>query len=235
MRKRLSARGKSRAGAKNGDCHQFAPPLGPRNQALGPKRIGWLYPIFRNIHFYPGLLLLLTLLGLTSGSAQQEAKILRPENGAALPSGELSVVATAPGGQLELDGQAIPAEEPFPNVFHGRTNAAAGEHTLALVWEGGREEIRFYVGGDPPAGFKPFRLHPPVATACTHCHGLSRRGRFRFTGGCFACHQQETFAGVHDHPPHMLEECGQCHNAHGSTAEALLALPREKACKLCHN
>ena len=235
MRKRLSARGKSRAGAKNGDCHQFAPPLGPRNKALGLKRIGWLYPIFRNIHFYDGLLLLLTLSGLTSASAQQEGKILRPENGAALPPGEISVVATAPGGRLELDGQAIPAEEPFPNVFHGRTNAAPGEHALALVWEGGRKEIRFHVGDDPPVGFQPFRLHPPVATACTHCHGLSRRRRFRFTGGCFACHEQKTFAGVHDHAPHMLEECGQCHNAHGSTAKALLTLPREKACKLCHN
>ena len=43
----LSARGKSRAGAKNGDCHQFAPRHDPRNKALSLKRIGWLYPIFR--------------------------------------------------------------------------------------------------------------------------------------------------------------------------------------------
>ena len=42
----LAARGKSRAGAKNGDCHQFAP-LWPRNKALSLKRIGWLCPIFR--------------------------------------------------------------------------------------------------------------------------------------------------------------------------------------------
>ena len=27
-----------------------------RNKALGLKRIGWLYPIFRDIHFYHGLL-----------------------------------------------------------------------------------------------------------------------------------------------------------------------------------
>ena len=52
----LAARGKSRAGAKNGDCHQFAPRHDPRNKALSLKRIGWLYPIFRDLHFYHGLL-----------------------------------------------------------------------------------------------------------------------------------------------------------------------------------
>ena len=101
-------------------------------------------------------LLLLTLLGLASASAQQEGKIVRPEDGAALPSGEISIVATAPGGRLELDDRVIPAEQPFPNVFHATTNAVPGEHTLALVWEGGREEIRFHVGDDPPARFNLF-------------------------------------------------------------------------------
>ena len=52
----LAARGKSRAGAKNGDCHQFAPRHDPRNKALSLKRIGWLYQIFRDLHFYHGLL-----------------------------------------------------------------------------------------------------------------------------------------------------------------------------------
>ena len=52
----LTVRGKSRARAKNGDCHQFAPCHGPRNKSLSLKRIGWLYPIFRNLHFYHGLL-----------------------------------------------------------------------------------------------------------------------------------------------------------------------------------
>ena len=50
------ARGESRAGAENGDCHQFASRHGPRNKALSLKRIGWLYPIFRDLHFYHGLL-----------------------------------------------------------------------------------------------------------------------------------------------------------------------------------
>ncbi len=45
----LSARGKSRARAKNGDCHQFAPRHIPRNKVLSLKRIGWLYPISRQV------------------------------------------------------------------------------------------------------------------------------------------------------------------------------------------
>jgi predicted CXXCH cytochrome family protein len=32
-----------------------------------------------------------------------------------------------------------------------------------------------------------------------------------------------------------LEQCGQCHAAHGSTAKAHLILPRDKACGLCHS
>ena len=48
----LAARGKSRSGAKNGDCHQFDPRHGPRKKALSLKRIGWLYPIFRIDHSF---------------------------------------------------------------------------------------------------------------------------------------------------------------------------------------
>ena len=112
VRGSLATRGRSHAGAKNGDCHQFAPhhghrkkaflgtgtwsnPLrttnpqpwsgdsklprcrhgacphdghqfaprhGPRNKALSLKRIGRLYPIFRDLHFHHGLLGVLLLL-----------------------------------------------------------------------------------------------------------------------------------------------------------------------------
>ena len=43
-----AARGKSHAGAENGDCHQFASHHDPRNKVLGLKRIGRPYPIFRD-------------------------------------------------------------------------------------------------------------------------------------------------------------------------------------------
>ena len=48
----LDARGESRAEAKSGECHQFAPRHRPRNKALSLTRIGWLYPIFRRYMNY---------------------------------------------------------------------------------------------------------------------------------------------------------------------------------------
>lgn len=180
-------------------------------------------------------LLLGVLLWLALATAQEQGKILRPVDGAALPAGsELSIIAKDPGGKLEIDGKPVPAEQPFPEVLHAKTKPAPGAHTLALVSEGGRQEIRFFVG-EAPAGFKAFRQHPPLAVECTQCHGLSARGRFRFKGGCFDCHKEEGFAKTHSHKTEVLSECGQCHNAHGSTEKALLLMPREKACKLCHN
>jgi predicted CXXCH cytochrome family protein len=175
-------------------------------------------------------------LWLGLAAAQEQGKILRPVDGAALPAGkELSIVAQGAGGKLEIDGKPVPADQPFPEVLHAKTKPAPGPHVLALISEGGRQEIRFFVGGDPPAGFKTFRQHPPLAVECAQCHGLSARGRFRFKGGCFDCHKEEAFSKTHTHKSEVLVECGQCHNAHGSTEKALLLMPREKACKLCHN
>jgi predicted CXXCH cytochrome family protein len=179
-------------------------------------------------------LLLTILFWFAAATAQEQGKILRPVDGAALPDGvEMSIIAR--GGKLELDGKPVPADQPFPEVLHAKTKPAPGTHTLALTGEGGRQEIRFFVGGNPPAGFKAFRQHPPLAVDCNQCHGLSARGRFRFKGGCFDCHKEEGFLKTHSHKPDVLVECGQCHNAHGSTEKALLVMPREKACKLCHN
>lgn len=177
------------------------------------------------------------MFAATGGAAEEEGKILRPADGAAFVSGSVDVVATAPGGKLELDGQEIEAEEPFPNVFHAKIQVSPGEHALTLVWEGGRRRVRFFTGDDPPAGFLPFQQHPTTLAEvpCTQCHGLSRRGRFRFVGGCFDCHRERTFTATHPHEIHVLEECGMCHNAHGSTAKALLLYPKEIACKLCHS
>jgi predicted CXXCH cytochrome family protein len=183
--------------------------------------------------------MLSSLIWLTPGAQTangQQGRILRPVDGAALPAGEIDIIATAPAGKVELDGKPVAAEEPFENVFHSKVAAEPGVHTLAVVWEGGRAEIRIFVGENPPAEFAPFHPHPPVAgVECTQCHGLSRRGRFRFQGGCFDCHREASFTDAHPHPPHMLQECGLCHNAHGSTVAKLLIHPREIACKLCHN
>jgi predicted CXXCH cytochrome family protein len=169
-------------------------------------------------------------------AADEAGKIMRPVDGAAMPVDKVDIIATAPAGKLELDGKAVTADQPFPDVFHTTVKASAGTHSLVLTWDGGRKEVRFFVGPNPPAEFQPYREHPPVADVqCTQCHELSKRGRFRFKIGCFDCHQNNTFAKVHTHDSAVLRECGSCHNAHGSTAKALLLYPKETACKLCHN
>ncbi len=180
---------------------------------------------------------LIVLSALALSAADNDAgKIMRPTDGAALASNEADIIATAPSGKLTLDGKDIAAQQPFPNVFHAVAKVNPGVHSLTLSWEGGKKEIRFYTGPAPPAGFALFHEHPPLADVpCTQCHEVNKRGRFRFKGGCFDCHQQQGFAKVHTHDPARLEQCGMCHNAHGSTVKALLLYPKETACRICHN
>ena len=183
-----------------------------------------------------GIAVVLLCVGASISGEGNSGKIMRPADGAALASGEVDIVATAPAGKLQLDGVPLVAEEPFPNVFHASAKADPGQHTLALIWEGGRKEVNFFVGENPPAEYKPFSQHPPLAgVECIQCHGVSRGGRFRFKGGCFDCHQKEDFTKVHPHPVHILQDCGMCHNAHGSTVKAHMIMSRELACKQCHN
>jgi predicted CXXCH cytochrome family protein len=176
------------------------------------------------------------LCTILAGADDDPGKILRPAENSYFSKGPVDIVATAPSGKLQLDGTPIQPEQPFPDVFHATVNATPGLHSLVLTWEGGKKEVHFFAGPNPPAGFQPFRQHPPVSQVeCTRCHGLSRRGRFVFKGGCFDCHQRSAFAAVHTHDPGVLEQCGLCHNAHGSVVKAHLLYPKEKACKICHN
>jgi predicted CXXCH cytochrome family protein len=183
------------------------------------------------------LLLPLGLICCLALQADDEAgKIMRPTNGAAIANGQVDIIATAPSGKLELDGKPIEAAQPFPNVLHANLKTSPGPHTLSLSWDGGKKEIRFFTGPNAPPEFSTFHEHPPLAgIQCTQCHELSPRGRFRFKGGCFDCHKKDGFAKVHTHDAAVLEQCGTCHNAHGTTVKAHLLYPKETACKLCHN
>jgi predicted CXXCH cytochrome family protein len=180
---------------------------------------------------------LIALCALLLTAADNDAgRIMRPTDGAALASSDVDIVASAPNGKLALDGTDIVAEQSFPNVFHAVVKAGAGVHSLVLSWDGGKREIHFYTGADPPTGFTPFHQHPPLAgVACTQCHEVNKRGRFRFKGGCFDCHQPEGFVKVHTHDAARLEQCGMCHNAHGSSVKADLLYVKETACKMCHS
>jgi predicted CXXCH cytochrome family protein len=177
------------------------------------------------------------LLGMPAGAAEEAGKIMRPTDRSAIAGGEFEVVARAPGGRLQLDGNTLTAEQPFPNVWRAMVKAPPGTHKLSLVWEGGSTEITIHTGSNPPAGFEPFRAHPQgVAVDCTGCHELSSKGRFRFrNAACFDCHDDKKLVLVHKHDRTVIAECGLCHNAHGSTVKAHLIYPKEKACKLCHN
>jgi predicted CXXCH cytochrome family protein len=176
------------------------------------------------------------ICGLSSAAGQDAGRILRPADNSSHSTGQIDLVATAPSGKLQLDVAPVETEQPFPNVFHATLKASPGVHSLILEWEGGRKEVRFFVGPNAPAAFQPFHPHPPVpGVQCTQCHELNRRGRFVFKGGCFDCHKRDDFAKVHTHQPATLEQCGICHNAHGSTVKAHLLYSKETACRICHS
>jgi predicted CXXCH cytochrome family protein len=176
------------------------------------------------------------MCGLMLAADEDAGKILRPANNSSHERGQVDLVATAPSGKLQLDGTFIQTEQPFPDVFHATLKSSPGLHSLILLWEGGKKEVLFFVGPNPPAAFQPFHQHPPIpGIQCVQCHALNRRGRLVSKGGCFDCHRRDDFAKIHTHEPAVLEQCGMCHNPHGSTVKADLLYSKETACKLCHN
>jgi predicted CXXCH cytochrome family protein len=181
-------------------------------------------------------LLAVLALTLVSTGADEPARILRPPDKAAFRTGQISLIATAPDGALTLDGSPVEAERPFPNVLQAVVKVDPGIHKVVLSWAGGRKEAAFSVGPEVPAGFEPFRPHPPAGdVSCTQCHQVSRRGRFVFKGGCFDCHNNSGFAKTHTHTSEVLAQCGLCHNPHGSVSKSHLVLSKELACKQCHD
>ena len=183
-----------------------------------------------------GLVLAALLLCSALPLATADNAIVKPPEGAWLPGDLVQIIARGETGKLLLDDELLDAEEPFPGVFSATARVAPGTHRLRFELPDGVSEITFHSGAEPPsAASDQYANHPPTQIACTHCHSLSRRGRFRFSGGCQSCHPNEAFIKTHSHEPHELASCGLCHDAHGSAAEKLLLLPKEQACKQCHN
>jgi predicted CXXCH cytochrome family protein len=187
-----------------------------------------------------GLLLLVALAGA------QEAPgpgFLRPTNESVLAEGSLVVVAKTEGtGELKLDGKAVEAKQPAPNVLTATVRLVAGRHTLTLSTGGTEHKAEVFVkaksgGGAAPEGWADFRQHPPAAT-CETCHAV-KDGAWAFKSAvlsetCFGCHDAKAFPSPHSHTAETLAECQLCHAAHGSTVKGHLKYKRETACKLCH-
>ena len=174
---------------------------------------------------------------LTAGvSPAADGSIVKPRNGSWIPGSLLEVIAKASEARLFVDGELVQGEEPFPGVLHARIEVVPGRHVLRLASSDGVQEVVVHTGESPDgdAG-EPYVDHPPVATECALCHSVSRRGRFRFSGGCQNCHAEQQFVQTHSHQSHELASCGMCHDAHGSSAAKLLLLPKEQTCKQCHN
>jgi DmsE family decaheme c-type cytochrome len=50
---------------------------------------------------------------------------------------------------------------------------------------------------------------------------------------CYTCHAEKRGPFVHNHQP-VVEDCGNCHNPHGTTADAMLKARQPFLCQQCH-
>ena len=161
--------------------------------------------------------------GVPAAADDDAGKILRPADNSSYESGQVDVVATAPSGKLQLDGIVIQTEQPFPDVFHATLKSSPGMHLWFCCGKAEKRKCIFLWVRILRRAFSRFTsIRRFRVCSVPNATGLNRRGRFVFKGGCFDCHQRDGFAKIHTHEPAVLEQCGMCHNAHGSTVKAHL-------------
>jgi predicted CXXCH cytochrome family protein len=151
-------------------------------------------------------------------------------------NGPVRVIARVEAGQKPLlDGKPFETVAPAPGVTVASVKLAPGTHEISL----GAEKVRFHVGAGAPAGFAPFRDHPPVAAGCDSCHAVKEGAwalkRASLSGICFQCHDREAFPKKHTHVYGTLADCQMCHNPHGSASVGHMKMDKAKACTLCHS
>ncbi|MBM3727836.1 MAG: hypothetical protein FJW40_20735 [Acidobacteria bacterium] len=177
----------------------------------------------------------LAVLPLVAQNAEGP-RILRPTDRSAVPVGALQVVVKAPvGAALTLDGAKVALIPLGGEAQTALLKLAAGRHEIALA---GGNKLEVFAGEGVPAGWKPYRTHPPGAAACTACH-TNQGGGWAVKGdttgeNCRQCHKLEGFAKGHMHNTETLNECQMCHDTHGGVEKLNLKVTREVACKLCH-
>ena len=84
--------------------------------------------------------------------------------------------------------------------------------------------------------------HHPVLEgkmACSDCHNVhGSPGPMLLTRNsvvetCYTCHMEKRGPFVRNHQP-VTEDCGACHNPHGTTAESMLKVRAPFLCHTCH-
>jgi predicted CXXCH cytochrome family protein len=50
---------------------------------------------------------------------------------------------------------------------------------------------------------------------------------------CYQCHAEKRGPFAHNHAP-VQEDCGNCHNPHGTVADSLLKMRQPFLCHACH-
>jgi len=84
-----------------------------------------------------------------------------------------------------------------------------------------------------------FPSHHPVGEGkmkCTSCHDPHEDNRLRVTSTserCQSCHQDVAGPWIFEHPP-VAEDCGLCHDPHGTITYNLQAMPQPALCLSCH-
>ena len=96
-------------------------------------------------------LLVVSILSLLSATSKDdESKIIRPLDRSV---GKISIAAKDPDARLELDGQHIPTQEPFPDVFQAIISPTPGLHSSFIntpYWQG-TNYSRWPLGVGPPS------------------------------------------------------------------------------------
>jgi len=188
-----------------------------------------------------GLLGSLALIAVAGFAQQPEGpRILRPADDSVLEPGPVSLIARTDGkGKLVLDGETLAARQPAAGVLTADLAPSPGRHELVLTVGGRTHRIQFQIGTDPapPADWKLYRAHPPSAS-CDTCHGVTGavwtiKGEAP-ASGCLSCHDAVSFQTFHTHASEELQDCGLCHDPHGSTAKRRLIMPKAVACRQCH-
>lgn len=80
---------------------------------------------------------------------------------------------------------------------------------------------------------------PEGKMGCSDCHsshgsvGPKLMKRDSVVETCYTCHMEKRGPFVHNHEP-VSEDCGNCHNPHGTTVENLLKVRAPFLCHQCH-